>query len=287
MINRYMGLVLALFAATAAPAAAVPITTMAPGNALRVVVLRGIVYGTIAGQHQPLKGASVELEDPSAAPPQRIVSSVVTDASGQYAMTNPARDESSQPYYDVPPGSYVLYASYYTTRVSMGSVTLTSSATVTRNLEMGPIARAGGGAPPPPVSAFFATDRLEAAGARTVQTIFENQRLIDPCMPSPACEMTYGMVATNGPFFVTPITATDVSALLVLIRKTPAYAQASSMLIFIHGYNNDFFSPFQLGATWLASFDPAEPIIVYSWPSNHVTAKYFDDETNITWDQWS
>jgi pimeloyl-ACP methyl ester carboxylesterase len=285
MTARYLGLLFTLSVATAAVTDAGPVTTMMPGNVFRIVAVQGVVFGTIEGQRQPLKGASVELEKPSGLPSQRIVAAVVTDAGGRYAITNPAPNDPSHPLYDVPPGSYELFASYFTKRVAMGALIISAGETVTKNLEMESIARAGGAAPPPPSVAFFATDRIEIPGSKTIQTMFENTRLIDPCTPSPACDMTYGIVPINGPFFEAPVKAADVSAFVAMIQDTLAYARASSILVFVHGYNNDFFSPFQMGATWLASFDPAEPVIVYSWPSNHVTAKYLDDETNNTWDQ--
>lgn len=266
-------------------AVAAPLTVALPGNLSRQVAVHGTVYGIVDGKRETISGASVEIESPSLDFVHRVVASVVTDSLGRYTITNPLPEAGSTLVYDVQPGRYSLFASYRSTRHSAGNINIDSTSTQTKDINLGVLVRSGGAAPPPPTPTYYATDRLLNTGAVSIQALFQNTRLIDPCSPIPDCMMSYGMAAPTGPLFGTFTRADNVHGVVELIRATPQFSNASSILVFIHGYNNDFFSPFELGATWLASFDPSEPVLVYSWPSSHVTAKYLDDETNNTWAQ--
>lgn len=93
--------------------------------------------------------------------------------------------------------------------------------------------------------------------------------------------MNYGAGVAAGPIFGAPMPDASVTDLVAAIKQY--YPSASSMLIFIHGFNNNFYSPFVLGATWTASLSNGSPVLVYSWPSNAQLLKYLDDETNNTW----
>ena len=235
-------------------------------------------------RHRAVKsvaGASVDIEDASRDIPHRVVASVVTDEQGRYAITNPETPQGA--VYDVPSGRYDLFGAYRKTRVDAGPVALTTSVTTTRNIELGEVVRAGGAAPPPPAITFYATDRVPAPGATDIGSMFENTRLIDPCSPAPNCLMNYGTAVPAGPVFGPPSPASAVVDLVSAISMR--YPGAPSVLVYIHGYNSDFQDPFLLGATWVASIGAGGPVIVYSWPSNHATLKYFDDETNNIWAQ--
>lgn len=267
------------FAGSSSLALSAPVVVRDAQQQLRVVVVQGTVYGTIDGKRLAIGGASVELQDPNKDAQHRTVASVVTDATGRYAITNPSAGSG---YYDVPAGSYALVGSYRMSRVSDGTVAVSVNKTLTRNIDLGTVVRKGGAAPPNPSVAFFVTDRLPNAGANTVDTLFQNGRLIDPCTTSLDCMMNYGMAAPNGPFLV-PQKLSNVADLVAQIHQR--FPSATSVLVFVHGFNQDFADPFDIGATWLASFDPAEPVIIYSWASNHKVQKYFDDETNTTWGQ--
>lgn len=248
---------------------------------LRDIVVHGTVYATIDGRRGPVNGASVELESPSG----KVVASVVTDATGNYAITNPSRSAGAS-YYDVNPGTYVLYGSYRTKRASVGTVKAAPTTTITRDIDLGMVVKSGGAAPPPPSTAFFVTDRLrnQQSTSTSVSTMFENGRLIDPCTTGADCMMSYGEAHPTGPF-LNGVPVSSVTDLIAKMRAVPQFASASSALVFIHGYNQDFADPMNIGATWLSSFDSSEPVIVYSWASNHQTPKYLDDETNNTWSQ--
>jgi len=269
----------ALLGVSSAPASSAPVVVRDALQQLRAVVLQGTVSGTIEGSSQTIQGASVELVDARKDPQHRIIASVVTDATGHYAITNPPAGSG---FYDVPAGSYQLVSTYRANRTTVGVVELSVTQTTTKNIHLGAVVRKGGAAPPNPAAAFFVTDRLPNAGATTVDSLFQNGRLIDPCSNGPACMMSYGMAVPNGPFLV-PQRLTSVSDLSTQIHQR--FPSATSVLVFVHGYNQDFADPFDIGATWLASFDPTEPVIVYSWTSNHELQKYFDDETNSAWGQ--
>jgi hypothetical protein len=256
------------------------------GQAQRYVVLRGTVTGTINGSIQSLVGASVDLEDSNADLTHRIVASVVTDANGEYLISNPVPQLQEAP--DVRAGTYQLFASYRGKRVAAGLVMIGAFSTKTIDIRMGPIVRSGGAPPPPPAVTFFATDREVVPNDTNLQTMFMNARIVAPCAPDPDCIMSYGMSEPTGPILGPAQTVPQggpsrIDALLDFINS--AFPSAQSLLIFVHGYNNDFFAPFQLGATWVSALDPRQPVIVYSWPSNHATLKYIDDETNNTWAQ--
>jgi alpha/beta hydrolase family protein DUF900 len=249
----------------------------------RVVALGGAVSASIQGVRGPVAGASVDLEDLSRDVPQRVVASVVTDAQGTYAITNPQPALAEPTTYDVAPGRYELYASYRQKRVDAGAVTLAATETATRDIDLGVVVRAGGAPPPPPAVTFYATDRLAVPGAADVTSMFADTRLIDPCELPPDCMMSYGTAVPTGPVFGAPQPARTRAELVSAISAR--YPGAGSLLVYVHGYNNDFFDPFLLGATWLATIAKGAPVIVYSWPSNHATLKYLDDETNNTWAQ--
>jgi len=261
------------------PAYAAPVVVRDALQQLRDVVVQGTVYGTIDGKREPIRGASVELQDPHKDAEHRTVASVVTDAMGRYAISNPSAGSG---YYDVPAGLYELVGTYRANRSSAGTIEISFSQTFTRNIDFGAIMRRGGAAPPNPSVAFFVTDRLPNVGSNSIDTLFQNARLIDPCAPGPNCMMSYGLATTNGPFLV-PQRLSSVADIVSQIRQR--FPSATSVLVFIHGYNQDFADPFDIGATWLASFDPTEPVIVYSWASNHEVQKYIDDETNNSWGQ--
>ena len=245
----------------------------------RLVLLHGQITATLGATRGPVEGASIELERFNNAGPHATAAAVVTDSAGRYAITDLAQGPL-----DVPYGRYVLYVEYRTIRRSLGTVVLSRTTTVTKNAYIGKIVRLGGAAPPPPMISFYVTDRLANRTASVPASMFSNGRLIDPCAGGPDCMMSYGMVSPQGPF-LSATKAGTVEQLISDIRSVPAFTHSSSFLVFIHGYNSDFFDPLEIGATWLTHFDPNEPVIVYSWPSNHVTAKYFDDETNNTWAQ--
>lgn len=57
------------------------------------------------------------------------------------------------------------------------------------------------------------------------------------------------------------------------------------VLLFVHGFNNDFNSPaFRLGMMRVAG-EFRGPAILFSWPSQNAALKYTWDETNIDWNQ--
>ena len=147
----------AYFAGSLSPALSAPVVVRDVQQQLRAVVVQGTVYGTIDGKHQAIGGASVELEDPIKDAQHRTVASVVTDATGRYAITNPGAGSG---YYDVPAGSYALVGSYRISRMSDGTVEVSVNQTLTRNIDLGTVVRKGGAAPPNPSVAFFVTDRL-------------------------------------------------------------------------------------------------------------------------------
>src|SRR5580704_6494168 len=167
------------------------------GQAQRYVVLRGTVTGTINGSIQPLVGASVDLEDSNADLTHRIVASVVTDANGEYMISNPVPQLREAP--DIRPGTYQLFASYRGERVARGLVMIGAFSTKTIDIRMGPIVRSGGAPPPPPAVTFFATDREAVPNDTNLQTMFMNTRIIAPCAPDPDCIMSYGMSEPTGP----------------------------------------------------------------------------------------
>ncbi len=271
-----------LTAALSDVANAAPLTVRDATAQLRDVVVQGTVYAQIGGRRSALPGASVELEQPNADAQHRVAASVVTDSAGHFAITNPSKKEGAT-YYDVSPGTYNLFVSYRTKRVAFGTIAASPDRSITKNPDLGVVTKSGGAAPPTPSPVFYVTDRTRDPNGTGIQ-IFENTRLIDPCNGGVACMMSYGKAVPSGPF-LSPSPAPDVANLVSAIRSTPRYASAQTVLVFVHGYNNDFAGPLEIGATWLSSLDPADPVIVYSWPSNHQLPKYIDDETNNTWDQ--
>lgn len=255
------------------------------GDAERYVVLQGVVTGTVGDRVGPLAGASVDLENPQRPMAARVIASVVTDEAGRYFISNPIPKSGLAP--DVGSGTYQLFAAYRGKRVAVGAVTIAASSTKTMNVSMGRIIPAGGAPPPPPATTFFATDRAAVANDTNLATLFLNARVVAPCAPDPDCLMWYGESVPSGPILgpaslIPQGGPSRVDALLDEVRA--AYPAAQKLLVFVHGYNSDFQAPFQIGATWVSSLS-SEPVIVYSWPSNHATLKYVDDETNNTWSQ--
>ncbi|GAC1597078.1 MAG: hypothetical protein NVS3B28_28830 [Candidatus Velthaea sp.] len=252
----------------------------APGGALRYVVLTGVVTGSSSGAQTALAGASLKLRDLNTS---AILASVITDQDGSFRFENPAGLAGEDvPPPDIPAGTYEVEARFHAARLKK-RVTVDLSRTVRQDIDLGEIARFGGAAPPPPVATFYATDREQNLNATSAQGFFANKRINTPCVPAPACLMHYGVISPNGPFYGLPQPVADVAQLVVQMKSF--YPNATGVLVYLHGYNNDFFGPFDVGATWVSSFVPGGvmPVIVYSWPSNAKTLKYLDDETNNTW----
>jgi hypothetical protein len=245
-----------------------------------VIVLTGKVRGLVNGRSIPLSGAAVELRDGAGV--HATVASVISDSNGIYAFTNP--DASTGQAADIPSGHYTLYAAYRAPERQVATVNLRADRTSRRDIALGKLERAGGAAPPAPRPEFYVTDREAQPNVGDISKQFLNKRINDPCGVPADCMMHYGMVAPLGPILTDPgsnKSASSVDGLLAMLQAQ--YPAPKSTLIFIHGYNNNFFDPYITAATWLASYDPAMPVILYSWPSNHATAKYVDDETNNTW----
>lgn len=247
------------------------------GGLRRAAVVSGIVSGSINGREAPIAGASVTLKSASGI----IVATVVSDKTGSYRFANTVDDRGATSHPDIPVGRYNVSARYRSNRVSL-PVTVNLASTTSVNIKLGDIRIAGAGAPPPPAAnVYFATDRVALGNPTSLKDMFGNARIVSPCAPLPACEMHYGVEhATIANYGLAQLQA-DVPGLVAAIRAD--FPAATSVLVFVHGYHNDFFSPFQLGATVVAGFSPSQPVIVYSWPSNNKTLKYFDDETNNTW----
>ena len=238
--------------------------------AARVVVLDGRVTGSDAA---PVPRADVRLVQNGT-----VVVNTLSDVQGRYRFTNASRDSDIPPL--VPPGTYALEAQYRGTTREAGTVVIPADATMHRDIALGAIVRKGG-ASIPPHTTMIVTDRVVGAAPTTLGSAFTNERPVIACEPAPACALHLGIVRTTGPILGGVETASDMNAFMVLMRA--AYPSATSVTIFVHGFNNDFEGPVRLAASSVASVEPQAIPIAYSWPSKHVTAKYIDDETNNAW----
>lgn len=268
-----------LVVAIAGEAAAGPLRiTSGIGGLRRAEVVTGVVSGSVNGKYGPLAGASVVLKSRGGS----IVATVVADKNGNYVFANTVDDRGVASHPDIPAGRYNVSARYHANTASV-PITIALSATATANIDLAAIRVAGGAAPPPPAAdVYFATDRVASGRPTSLKDAFGNARIVAPCAPAPACEMHYGVEHATVFSYGLPQLLSDVPALVSTIHND--FPNATSVIVFVHGYNSDFFDPFQLGATVVAGFDTKQPVIVYSWPSNDQTIKYFDDETNNTWD---
>jgi Alpha/beta hydrolase of unknown function (DUF900) len=235
----------------------------------RVVVLDGRVTSVGA---TPVARADVRLLQNG-----RVVVNALSDAQGAYRFSNASPDSDIPPL--VPPGPYTLEAQYRGTTKIAGTVLIRADATAHRNITLGAIARKGG-AILAPRSTMIVTDRV-AGAVPSLGTAFTNERPILSCQPAPGCALHFGVVRATGPILGAVEPATDMDAFMTLMRAT--YPSATSVTIFVHGFNNDFEGPVRTAASAVASVAPQTVPLAYSWPSKNKTAKYLDDETNNAW----
>lgn len=71
----------------------------------------------------------------------------------------------------------------------------------------------------------------------------------------------------------------------LLSQRVNAPANAGRLLVFIHGYNNDFDE--SLEAAWKVSrlYYAGVPVVVLRWPSRAKVAGYINDEDSVAWAQ--
>jgi hypothetical protein len=236
----------------------------------RVVVLDGRVTSTGAA---PVARADVRLVQNGA-----VVANSLSDAQGRYRFTNAAASTGIPPF--VPPGPYTLEAQYRGTTKTAGTVTIRADATAHRDIALGAVIRKGG-AILPPQTTFIVTDRVAGASQTQLKGAFANDRPVLACQPTPACALHLGVVRATGPILGGVEPANDMPSFVALMRA--AYPAATSMTIFVHGFNNDFEGPVRMAASSVASVNPQAVPLAYSWPSKHATFKYIDDETNNVW----
>jgi hypothetical protein len=249
---------------------AVEANPLAP-QATRVVVLEGHVR---SGQKAVAK-ADVRLVKNGT-----VVVNALSDAGGFYSFTNAAPESGIPPL--VPPGTYGLEAQYRGTSKSFGLVVIRSGTTAHHAIDLGRIVRLGGAALPPRTT-FTVTDRV--AGSVPVppplDKAFTNERPILACQPAPDCALHYGLVRVNGPLLGPVEPAPDLAGLVASMKDV--YPSASTVTIFVHGFNNNFEGPVRMTAGAAASVDTAAVPLAYSWPSKNKTLRYIDDETNNGW----
>jgi len=209
-----------------------------------------------------------------------VVVNALSDAGGFYSFTNAAPDSGIPPL--VPPGTYGLEAQYRGTSKSFGTVVIRSGTTAHHAIDLGRIVRLGGAALPPRTT-FTVTDRV--AGSAPVppplDKAFTNERPVLACQPAPDCALHYGLVRVNGPLLGPVESAADLAAFVAAMKS--AYPNASTVTIFVHGFNNNFEGPVRMTAGAAASVDTAAVPLAYSWPSKNKTLRYIDDETNNGW----
>jgi esterase/lipase superfamily enzyme len=287
MHNRVIGVLsfLSLISATTSVASAAPQQVSFPGGIQRLVILTGHVSGMLSGTRTSIAGASIELLNPKATSAiRRVIATTVSDEKGDYRFTNPAPDAdgSAPATYDVPPGQYQVDARYRSNNVLFGIISLRPDATNNKNLDMGKLVLKGGAAPPKPSITFWATDRETFPNGTNVQNMFMNKRINVPCGPTPTCVMHYGRVRPVGPLVtINDDVAPDFVSFSGMLGSS--FPGAQSVLIYVHGYNQEFYEQLLLTATWVAAYNSNAPVILYSWPSNDKPLKYLDDETNNMW----
>ncbi len=220
-------------------------------SATRVVVLEGHVR---SGQRGVAK-ADVRLVKNGS-----VVVNTLSDASGLYRFANAAPGSDTPSL--VPPGTYGLEAQYRGTSKSFGTVVIRSGTTAHHVIDLGRIVRLGGAALPPRTT-FTVTDRV--AGSVPLSPLdkaFTNERPNLACQPAPDCALHYGLVRVNGPLLGPVEPAADLAALVASMKDV--YPSASTVTIFVHGFNNNFEGPVRMTAGAAASVDTAAVPLAYS-----------------------
>jgi hypothetical protein len=274
---------LRLFAAAVAISATVSVETMSSVSAApvveqnplapavaRIVVLDGRVTSTAT---MPVARADVRLLRNGT-----VVANTLSDATGQYRFSNAPAGSGAPPL--VPSGTYALEAQYRSTTKAAGNVVIQGDVTAHRDITLGQIVKKGG-ASFVPRTTMVVTDRLPGTASSPLDAAFTNERPILGCQPAPGCALHFGVVRVTGPILGGVDAANDMDAFIALMHTV--YPSATSVTLFVHGFNNDFEGPVRLAASAVASVVPESVPMAYSWPSKDVTAKYIDDETNNTW----
>jgi len=277
----------------------------------RYILIEGILHGhPFAAADRAVTNGSVTLVKPRAANETldyhkkhgQAVASATTDRSdGSFRI-----DEGSYTTYvsgkavetfDFPDGDYEIWARARSRPVILGPVHISHSRPLRfKNsiLDMGLYSVAGGADDGNAQVVFYATDRtVKDLLSNNVGDLFSlsPEREIDPCTvtstpPGTRCYMTYGQLTPMDPSDPNKATARNQKAASVdeLLRYIhSAFPNAQKILVFVHGYNQNFVDPWNVAARTVAALDPQTPVILYSWPSTDRLLKYFDDETNNTW----
>ena len=95
---------------------------------------------------------------------------------------------------------------------------------------------------------------------------------------SRATTLNYGSFTASGAATFAP--QTSWQAALTTDART-----AGRVVLFIHGYNNDFGIAARRASAVQAAGDDDAPVVLFSWPSQNVTLDYAWDENNAAWTQ--
>jgi len=260
----------ALMQSTASAAPDVAPNPLLPPAAARVVLLRGTITSTGS---TPVAGAEVRLLRNGS-----VVANTLADKNGTYRFTDVTPGSGEPPI--IAPGTYALEAQYRGSTKSAGTVAIRAGSTARRDVALGGIKKAGG-ASFVPRSTLSVTDRTVGSTPSSVDGAFSNERPILACAPTPDCALHYDVTDLAGPLFAPPAPLADLDAFVD--RMHSEYPAATTVTLYVHGFNNTFGDTLRLTAESVASIDQTAVPVLYSWPSKHETARYIDDESSNAW----
>ena len=227
-----------------------------------------------------LRRAGSNLADPTS-----VVASVSADATGLYHFSTATDPKLSA----IPDGRYDVYCQAGSTQKRCAAnVALSAASTLHLDVNLGVVA-IGGGAALLPRTVLFASDRAVNLFSGPPDQMFSNYDR-EPC-PAGPCPLHIGILVAD-PLQAGNIAsrsdhvseADPVAATISEMRSNPDLAGATSLTIFVHGYNNGFGSAYAVASQIIANFSTSNAVLFYDWPANFgKPQKYIDDETNNAW----